>query len=421
MSSTAHALDLNQTIKTALQENPYIYQQQQLVEVNQQEINLTKSRRLPQINLSADAGWSQRKDETTEANSTDNVKGRAGIGVNGRWDFYDGGRYAGDLSASEKRYLAARSSLAAVQQDVAMRVIQAYYDVYLNREQLAFSSDVAKAYDDLVAHVEKRVKKGLAPEYELSEARLARSEIDFRAQSLQQALIEAEAAFFVEASIPPNSLEEPIRPNNQIFQQQDAEKWKTLALENNPMLQQLAFNAQALNNQVDVAASASKPTLAVEASHRWDDGAEELAGDRQDSSVLLRMNWQLTGQSTSSQVNKAQAQYRSAKAELQYRQKEITRQIQVISYSRKSALASLDLYGEDLKRIQQLLKASRKRLEMSTGSNSGVSAAVKVLKQYQSAQDGYLKAYFESQLLAYRLLHATGLLNEALDLPQHNS
>ncbi len=415
MPLASQADTLADAVSTALKSSHYLQEQENLIQSAEQDISLEQRARQVQINVSADAGVSQRLDDSTRSQDNDDVKKRTGAGVTARWDFFDGGRYASRLSAAELRAEMSRQSRENVRDEVIMKSLSIYYDLFRYKRLLAFNTDLLKEYDRLASHVEKRVNSGNAPSYELDEIRLSRSDVEFNRQELLLKQFEASEAYQTDIGPIPANLEEPEGPSG-IFSGQPVAHWQQQAVSENARLQEEKLRQQELQQRVEMARSDLMPTAGVEVSHRWDYGVDGIAGDRTDTSALLKVSWQLFGQNRSAQISKAVAELEAARSRYAYLEAEVMRTIRLSSFSRKTAIKAMANYRQDLNRIDQLLAISDQRMNLGSGANSSVQNVLKVLKQYQRAQEGFLNAFYDGQLYSYRLLHSAGVLDQNFDL-----
>jgi len=414
-SFNTSAVSLDTTIRSALQNSSYIREQDGFVASAEQDINLVKRDRALQVNLSGDVGMARRDDGLTRARDSDNSKERYGAGVSARWDFYDGGRFRNRLLASDKNRQAVEMSRESVRSDTVMKAINAYYDVYRNRMLIEFGEEVLEEYDRLIAFMSLRVKSGDTASYELNTVHLSRSEIEFEHQGFKHALFRAEEDYFLVVGHRPDELISPNGLSESFLAQVSQGDWEALALKKHPKILEQHERINQLKALLSEVKLDNRPTAGLEVSHRWDKGVEGIAGDRNDTSALLRLNWQLMGNNRSAQVKKAVAELEAGRERLKYLQREVLRSVRLSGEFRSAATRAEGQHEKDLENIQVLLKSGTERFKHQAGAAGNINSILQVLKQYQNSQKGFLQARYDSQRYAYELLYSSGGLSFIID------
>lgn len=411
VSSESIAASLESAIQTALQNNPYVREQDGFVGSAEQEMDLVRRDRALQVNLSSDVGIARRDDGLTSARNSDDLKERYGAGISARWDFYDGGRFKNRLLASDKSRQATEFSREGVRSDTVMKAINAYYDVYRNRMLIEFGEEVLAEYDRLIEFMSLRVKSGDTASYELNTVHLSRSEIEFERQGFKHALFRAEEDYLLIVGERPDQLKSPNGPSKQYMQSVSEGDWEALALKQHPKVLEQHKRVEQLKAQLGEVSLDGRPTAGLEVSHRWDKGVEGIAGDRNDSSALLRVNWQLLGNNRSAQVKKANAELEAGRERLIYLKREVMRSVRLSQEFRRASKKAEVQHEKDLENIQMLLKTSTERLKHQAGTANNINSILQVLKQYQNSQKGFLQARYDKQRYGYELLYSSGGLS----------
>ncbi|WP_019593584.1 TolC family outer membrane protein [Thioalkalivibrio sp. ALM2T] len=132
--------------------------------------SIARSALLPQISGQAEAGAFYRDDR----NQPGSIDGReTSFGVNLSQSIYDRRNYI-DLAQVDLEIARAEAELDAARQDLILRVSQAYFDVLIAQETLAFREAEVEAIERQLEQTERRFDVGLVARTDVTEAQAQR-------------------------------------------------------------------------------------------------------------------------------------------------------------------------------------------------------------------------------------------------------
>ncbi|WP_018144766.1 MULTISPECIES: TolC family outer membrane protein [unclassified Thioalkalivibrio] len=132
---------------------------------------ITRSALLPQISGQAEAGAFYRDDRDSQTGSLDGRQ--TSFGVNLSQSIYDRRNYI-DLVQVDLEIARAEAELDSARQDLILRVSQAYFDVLIAQETLAFREAEVEAIERQLEQTERRFEVGLVARTDVTEAQAQR-------------------------------------------------------------------------------------------------------------------------------------------------------------------------------------------------------------------------------------------------------
>jgi outer membrane protein len=308
----------------------------------------------------------------------------------------------------------AEKQLALAQQDLMIRVSQAYFDYLLAQDKIDLTLAQKTAIERQLDQAKANFEVGTATITDVNEAQAkhdlvnaqeiaARNELEIKKRAIQSITGEAPSALMpVKTSLEPNNPE----PN-------DIEKWVEFAEQNSLALQIQQQALELAQQEVDRNQAGHLPTLDAVASfndNRTNGGVNGFGNYLQ--SAVIGFQFQIPlyqGGAVSSKVREAIALKQKAQDDLE-------------TVRRKSALDTRQAYLNltssvaQVKAYQQALVSSQSQLDSTNlGYEVGVRTSVDVLnaqQQYFSAKRDLLQARYQYLLSILQLKFATGLIAE---------
>lgn len=378
---------------------------------------------LPSVNLSASTSWNEL-DIQYRGTSTFPA-GQHNYNSNGttlslsqpiyrrqNWAQYEQGKLL--TAQSEMQYLAA-------QQDLILRVAQAYFDILLAQDAASLAKAQKDAIAEQLAQAKTSFEVGTATITDTHEAQArydlasageiaALNDLEIRQRALEKIIGKVPDSLAALTSSMPLQTPEPA----------DMAKWVESAEANNLQVQTQRAAAEIANQEVERNRGGHHPTLDLIASYS-DTGASGssfgVGNDTKTSVVGLQLNLPLyQGGSISSKVREAVANQEKARQDLE-------QAVRQTALSTREAYFGVTSGMAQVKALEQALVSSQSSLDSTKlGLEVGVRTNVDVLNAQQqlfTAKRDLHKARYGYLLSRLKLKSAAGMLTED-DLQQVN-
>ena len=340
-----------------------------------------------------------------------------------RWDQLVG------LKQSEKQVMQADIDYQVAQQDLMVRVAEAYFNVLAAQDTLDAEVANKESTQRQLEQAEKRFEVGLIAITDVLEAQAAydlavATDIGARRalSTAREQLREITGAYLEELQSPGDALP-LVNPDPE-----DPDTWVTQAIKDNLSLNSSRLGAQVAKDQIKINKSGHMPTLDLVATRsqftrdadRGNNGAPKQIADsrNQTNSLALQLNVPIySGGFTSSQVRQAVYQHRAARERVE----RVARETERLTRDSYSAVIS------QIARVRALLRAvesNEKALQASeAGFEVGTRTTVDVLNARQElfrARTDYARTRYDYIVNVLRLKQAAGTLSDQ-DMLEVNS
>ncbi len=371
---------------------------------------------LPVVNFSADTTGNQiERDGVPTKNFNSN-----GYGLTLSQPLYRKQNFA-QYEQSKQQVAQAEAQFAGAQQDLMLRVSQAYLDVLLAQDGVAFSGTYKAAIAEQLAQAKRNFEVGTATitdthdaqaRYDLATSQeiSARNDLEVKKYALQKVIGKVPSKLAAIANKLPLKLPEP---NN-------IDMWVSTSEQQNLQLQIQQSAFEIANQEVERNRGGHYPTLDVVASYRDANNASlafGAGGNSVTGAIGLQLNVPLfAGGSTSSKVREAVANQDKAREDLE----DIKRQV---ALQTRQAFLGVTSGEAQVRALEQALVSTQSSLASTKlGFEVGVRTSVDVLNAQQqvlSAKRDLSQARNNYILSQLKLKSAVGTLSEA-DLEQVN-
>ncbi|MDQ7074220.1 MAG: TolC family outer membrane protein [Gammaproteobacteria bacterium] len=313
----------------------------------------------------------------------------------------------------------AEVEFAAAQQNLILRLAEAYFATLSAQNQLNYANAEQKAIAQQLAQAQQRFEVGLIAITDVKEAQ-ARYDLAIAQKIVaQQQLSTRREALYVMTQTrvaPLHSLQEtmPLTPPEPT----EVESWVSEAEQHNLFYQAQRLATQAVQKNIEVARSGHYPSLDLLASYRrQENGGGFLRGINETSSLTLQFNLPLyAGGAVQSQLRQAEALYNASRQQLTKTRRSTQQQSRDAYFGVLAAIAQV-------KALKQALRSTQSGFEATqAGFDVGTRSAIEVLlaqREVHRAQRDYQTARYDYVLNTLRLKQAVGRL-KAEDLKQIN-
>lgn len=415
--SWAQAADLLEIYRSAQSNDPVFAAARASQQAGQEKLPQGRSLLMPSVNLSAN---STSNDMTTQYRGATFFPGgnqrynSHGYGVTlvqplfrqQNWMVY---------SESELQVAQTEAQFRSAEQDLVLRVAQAYFDVLIAQESVQLAEAQKTAISEQLAQAKRNFEVGSATITDTHEAQArhdltsaqeiaARNNLEIKRSALQQLI---------------NAQPQDIKPLGKQFkleapQPAEMEKWVNDAQLNSPQLAIAQAGAQLAEKEVSRNLGGHLPTVDLVANYskNYANGSSFGVGsDSTNKSVGVQLNLPIfQGGATNSKWREANANSERARQELENARRSVASQTRQAYLGVVSGISQVQALQQALTSSESVLEASRLGQEVGVRTNLDVLNAQQQL--YATRRDLY-QAEYNYLLSQLRLKAAVGSLGEA--------
>ncbi len=408
LSQGSPAEDLLQVYKLALEHDPVLREAAAKREAQREAKPLALSQLLPQVSVSGSASYNRFDPRGASADNygADDLS----IGVNQA--IYRRDRLV-KLEQSEWQVELADARYHAQQQDLMLRVANAYFNVLTAQETLNFVRADKKATARQLEQAKQRFKVGLIAITGVHEAQarydqaatneiLAVNELDNAWEALRQILgVRPEKLADLKKKIP---LEPPMPA--------DIEEWSAMALQNNPDVKAASDATQIAQREVEVQRSGHYPTLDLFGRYGVSDTDQRYAAfdHNENGAIGLQLKVPIyQGGGVEAATRKARAELIAAQERLDQARREVDKKV-------RDAYRALQASISAVKSLKAATVSTKSALDATqAGFDVGTRTMVDVLnaqRDYYRALRDHAKARYTYITSILALKRAAGMLTE---------
>lgn len=432
-SFTSNAEDLAQIYRLAVDNDPTLLRAAAERNAAQKGIDIAKSGFLPQI--SGEAGYSDSTSESPQVFESgiqvfdsDSSGWQAGVTLN--QSIFDWSVWK-NSDIAEKQAYQSEVAYSNAQQDLMLRVVNAYFQALQARDDLSFAEAEKKAIERQLEQTKQRFSVGLTAITDVHEAQAqydsavareiqARNAVEIALEDIReitgqypQTLAALDTDTFSPSSPAPD----------------DVRQWVKKAESGNLSLLESKVLVDIAEQQIQVSQSGHYPTVSLQASYSTQDNERTITTDngqpqttnlpRLDSrSIGLNVSVPIfSGFRTSSEVAQARDNYVASSQQMVQTRRNIEREVRNAYYQVTASIASINAFQQSVVSAESALKATEAGFEVGTRTIVDVLDSTRNLynakRNLSEARYGYIR-----QILT--LEQAAGQLQEQ-DLMAINS
>ncbi|MBS0325869.1 MAG: TolC family outer membrane protein [Proteobacteria bacterium] len=411
----ARAEDLLQVYQEAMRNDPALAAARATYEATLEAVPQARSALLPNVNLEAQTNVN-RYDASVFTDPRVNIDRNywfGGLTVSAAQPLY---RYANRVALSEAEKQAAQAdyTLKSAQQDLILRVANAYFDILLAQFNVELAESQKAAVSEQLAQAKRNFEVGVATITDTNEAQAAFDQIAAQEITSRNDLENKRTALRAIIGHTPPELKrlgssfEPTLP-----QPDSLDYWVQRALTDNLAVKVAQYNSDIAGLEVERQRAARLPTLDLvgSVSAQASNGTVQLGvrSNSEQSMIGLALNVPLyTGGFIDSKVRQAVALQENARHNLELARRNALSGAQTGFTSVTSAAASVTAFKQALKSAQVAYQSNK------TGQEVGVRTNLDVLNTQQQVfqtQRDLAQAYFNYLLGVLQLKAATGTLS----------
>ena len=367
----------------------------------------------PTLSATVTAGTAQTDPPNTQVRGSNNVNGA----LNGRYPLFNRSNDA-TIEQARKSLATAQADLDAAEQDLLLRVSQAYFDVLGAQDTLGTTRTSKAATSEQLASAKRNFEVGTATitdtreaqaRFDLGTALEIAAENDLRAKRIALDQLVGRMNVQPRPVLVPLDLAPPLPAN--------PEEWVTVADQQHPNIRRARVALEVAQLEIAKARAGGLPTLDAVASINGGDArgslprASNSSGTTAGASIGVQMNWLLySGGSVSNRIKETQLLEEKSRNDLEAARRGVAQTTRVAYFNVLSGQAQV-------KALEAAESSSKLALEATQlGYRVGVRVNLDVLNaqtQLFNAQRDLAKARYDVLLGGLRLRQAAGQLAPA--------
>jgi outer membrane protein len=329
----------------------------------------------------------------------------------GNWATYEQGKKSVDV---------ARAQLVAAEQDLIVRVCQAYFDVLAASDTLTFLRSQKAAVSEQLASAKRNFEVGTSTivdtrdaqaRYDLTVAQELAAENDLRVKSLALDQLVGKSGTVPKPLRVPAELS-PAQPD-------DVTQWVQQSEANNPLVQQSAIALDVAKLETEKAQDGHKPTLDLVGSYSAanNNGSSQISGSYTTGVANVGLNFNLplfAGYSVQNRVKETLALEDKARSDLDAAKRNAAQATRSAYFGMQSGMAQVKAYEAAEISSQSALDANK------LGYQVGVKINIDVLNsqsQLFNTKATLAKARYDVLMGGLKLRQASGVLKDEDLLP----
>jgi len=406
-SARVPANDLLDAYRQARVQDPQLQSASAQRAISAEALPQARSDWLPQLESAAAAGRERVK--MPDTTSADSKAATYGLTLSQTvWSFES----FYNLKEAGLQVAQAQAIYASQEQNLVLRVAQAYFGILSAADQLATAASQRRAFEELLHQAQVREQTGLNALTDVTEAQ---SFYD----ATEQGVIDAETALedakrgLAEitgeymASVAPLREDIPLlRPTPD-----SADDWGAAAREDNLDVRAAILQADAARRDIQLQRSKYLPSLSLQGSATRTRENSLLGGDEDVGLLQMSITWPIyLGGRVSSLVRQAEASYRRATAQVELTRRQADRAARLAFRAVESGVARVQAANRTAESSRKAVEASRLGVDYGTRNEfdllNSQSNYYIALRGYQQSRYDYLTAMLQLKQQAGRLTEA---------------
>lgn len=407
----AEAADFLQIYRMAKQNDPEFAAARAQYQAAREAVPQARAAVLPQITFSASRFENTQESLSRTGGGTQtNSFASEEMQLELRQTLFDWNQFAG-LGLAEARVAQAEAELAAAEQDLIVRVAEAYFDVLSARDTLRFARAEKRAIERQLEQAQERFEVGLIPITDVKEAQARFDLAVSREIEAENALENAREALRTLIGEPPGILSgvaaelelrspEPASPR----------AWVDTALEQNPSYLAARSGAEVARIEIRQARSGHYPRVDLVARHTDEETvfAGDIPSDTQTDSIGIELTIPLfSGGATVSATRSARSDFEAAQARVLQAQRSTERNTRNAFRGIGSSISQVRALAQAVESNRTAVEATRSGFRVGTRTAVDVLSAVRDLYQ---AQRDHADARYQYIVNRLQLKRAAGTL-----------
>jgi len=306
---------------------------------------------------------------------------------------------------------AAEATFQGAQQDLLLRVAQAYFAILSATDQLTTNRSEREAFGTLLNQAKVREQTGVGPRSDVSQAQAFYDATEQSVIDAQNSLDDANLALTVIVGARTDRIA-PMREDIPLPTPEpaSADAWVASARQDNFSVRSAQLKMEAASRDVSVQRGRGLPSFALTGSSSKFTQDEVLGGNQTLDTVGVSFSWPLfQGGAVASAVRQSRALYRQAQAAYDATQRDTERQTRAAFRGIVSGIQRIGAARRAVNSGRDAVDASRRNVEFGTGTEFELLDAQ---NNYYTALRAYHQARYDYLTSALTLKQQAGRLTE---------
>jgi outer membrane protein len=306
---------------------------------------------------------------------------------------------------------AAEAGYRSAQQNLLLRVAQAYFAILSAADQLAANRGERDAFGTMLSQARTREQTGVGPRSDVEQAQAFYDATEQSVIDAQNALDDANLAL-TEIVGPHNAAIAPLRQDIPLVSPEpaSADEWVTSARQDNFDVRTAELKMEAAERDVSAQRGRGLPTFSLTGSSSKLTQDEVLGGNQTLDTVGVSFSWPLfQGGAVASAVRQSRALYRQAQATFDSAQRDTERQTRAAFRGIVSGIQRIGAARRAVDSGHGAVEASRRNVEFGTGTEFDLLNAQ---NNYYAAVRAYSQSRYDYLTNVLTLKQQAGRLSE---------
>ncbi|PKI17600.1 TolC family outer membrane protein [Colwellia sp. 12G3] len=420
-----HAQSLEQAVAFTFDTHPELRVAYSRFKVSEKQIEQAQSGYWPTIDVTAGIGYEYTDSPSTRRQIGTNGEGtaelpRREIGLSLKQELFSGFHTRSEVERTRYTTSADQWRLLGIAEDLALEVSKVYIDLIKAKQLVALAEKNLAAHQEIYEQIKQRTDSGFGSSADLSQinGRIAKAHSNLIAS--KNNYLDSEVTFYRVIEQRPYNLVIPY-PDASLLPKTEEEGLR-LTLNNHPVIKSSANDIEAAQAQYSTAKSNYYPKVSFELNANYNDnldgedgntfGGGDVGGQNNEVVAMLRFSYNIFSGGKNDAYAKETAYKISEAKELK---SSVHRQVTEGFILSWNAFEQLNLQKKYIKMhvISSKDTQSDYKEQFKVGQRSLLDLLDTENELYQARRD-FLDAEFTEISAQYRILHAMGLLVEAL-------
>jgi outer membrane protein len=315
------------------------------------------------------------------------------------------------LKEANSQAAAAEATFRGAEQNLLLRVAQAYFGILSAADQLATNRSEREAFGTLLNQATVRLQTGVGPRSDVAQAQAFYDATEQSVIDARNALDDANLALTEMVGSRPDHIA-PLREDIPLSSPEPAvaEEWVTAARQENFDVRAAQLKADAASRDVSVQRGRGLPTLQLTSSSSKTFQNDLLGGNQTLDTVGVSFTWPIIqGGAVASAVRQSRALYREAAAALDAAQRDTEKQTRAAFRNIVSGVQRIAAARRAVESGRDAVEASRRAVEFGTGTEFDLLNAQ---NNYYSAIRAYSQDRYDYLTSVLVLKQQAGRLGE---------
>lgn len=425
LPSHVNGQSLEEAVASTLDTHPGLRAAYTRFKVNEQQVEQAESAYWPTIDALAGIGYEYTDSPSTrntDADTADLI--RREIGLSLKQELFSGFHTRSEVARTNYATSAELWRLYGAAEDLALEVSKVYIELIKAMKLVKLSEINLSSHEDIYEQIKERTYSGLGSTADLSQinARLAGAKSNLIAA--KNNFLDAKVMFFRVVEQPPENLATPYP--DAMYLPDNKDSGLQIALENHPVIKAGANDVQAALAQHNSAGASYYPKVWVDVNANFNDNLDgengdsgDVGGENNEILAMLRVSYNLFSGGRDSAYAKETAHKMNEAKELNRTVHRDVSQGFLLSWN---AFEQLNLQKKYIK--MNVIASKHTQMDYKQQFTLGQRSLLDLLdtenELYEARRD-YLNAEFSEISAQYRILHAMGLLVDALRVTRPSS